>query len=175
MAGRQTGVTRLVALRLRLRFGLVQGRIGRLQAGLAPLQFGTADEVLGFQRLKALEFSRCQIALTLRRAHLGLGRLCGQLKILCIHQRQQLANRHALPRLGGPLHQFSAHTKSQPRLHPRPHLGRVHAFCGQVAAGHGDQFDRAQRLLWRIRLGTCHQSRQQNGKRAQTKYSPGGE
>ena len=125
VAGAQAGITRLVALCLRLGFGLVQRRISGFQAGLAALQLGTADEVLRLQGLKALVFCCGQIALALRRAHLGLCGLSGQLVVLRIDAGQQLASRHALAQLRRAFHQFARHLKPQARLHTRTHLGRI--------------------------------------------------
>ena len=143
MAGGQTRITSLVALRLRLSFGLVQSRLGRLQNGFAPLQLGAADEVLCGQGLKALEVCCGQIPLALRSAHLSLGCLRGQLVVLRVNQGQQLPSGHPLPHLNRPLHQFAAHPKAQPRLHPRPHVGGKFTPHSQIGGGHREQLDRA--------------------------------
>ena len=99
MAGHQTCVAGLVALRLRLGLGLTQGGIGRFEGRLAPFQIGTTDEVLRLQGFKTLELSHGQIALALRRAHLSQGRLRGQLVILRVNSGKQLPSRYALSQI----------------------------------------------------------------------------
>ena len=113
LAGRQTGVTSLVGLGLRLGFGLVQLRIGSFQARFATLQLGTADEVLRLQGFKALEVCQRQITLTLRRHHLCRCSLCSQLVVFGIDQGQQLTCRHALPLFGWALNQLASHLEAQ--------------------------------------------------------------
>ena len=61
--GHQPRVGGLVALRGQLRLGLVQRGLRGLQGGVAPLQLGTADEILVFQRCVALQVGRRQVAL----------------------------------------------------------------------------------------------------------------
>ncbi|MCY1531057.1 hypothetical protein D9M68_662680 [compost metagenome] len=149
--GQQAGVSGLVALHRALRLGLAQAGFGGLQRGLAALDFSPADKALGLQIGETLQVGRGQIALRLRRAHLRLCGLAGQGQVVRIQLRQQLPRLHALAHLGRALQQLAPDPEAEPRLDPGPHLTGVLALSAHARGHHGDQLDRADRLLGRFR------------------------
>ena len=114
--GLQSGIRRLIGLRLSLRAGLRQAGIGRLERGFAALQFDAADEVLSPQSLKAAQLGLAQVTLGLRSSQLRLGGLRGQLVILRVDLGQHLARLHALTGFGLALRQLARDPKAQDEI-----------------------------------------------------------
>ena len=157
--GHQPRVGGLVALRGQLRLGLVQRGLRGLQGGVAPLQLGTADEILVFQRCVALVVGRRQVALGGGCCQLRAGSLSRQLVVLGVQLRQHIASLHALAQFGLALHDLAAHAKAQAGLHPGAHLACIFQLRLQRPHAHGHQLDGTHGLLRRRRPRTSGHQR----------------
>ena len=78
----QHGIGRLVALHGGLGPGLVEGSLGGLEGGVAPLQLRRADEALVAQLLEALEVSLGLVQVGLRGRHAGARGILTELEVL---------------------------------------------------------------------------------------------
>src|SRR6185369_2033251 len=118
----EAGVSRLIALGCQLRLDLVELVLRRLQRGLAPLEFGAADEVLVLQGSIAPEIRRRQVPIGGRRGDLGPGRIRSQTVVLRIQLRQHLPCLDALTDLSLALGDLACHAKAKTGLDARPYL-----------------------------------------------------
>ena len=167
----QRGVAQLIALSAQLRLRLVPLRLGCLPGGFAPLQLGSADEVLLAQVLVALEVRRCQVPVGGGSGELCTRRVGRQLVILRVQLRQHLTGAHPLAQLHRAADDFPGHPKAKPRLHPCPHLTRIFGAAVLRIRPHGHDLDGTHRLVSRRRFGTggqhcdCQQQRKPQGNR----------
>jgi hypothetical protein len=129
---------------------------------LAALEFGAADEVLVAQARIALEIGRREIAVGLRRGHLGARRVGCQPVVLRIELGQHLAGLERWPSSAWRLVILPGHAESQPRFDTRPDLGRELGLCVEIAGAHSHELDRAHRLFGWLGLRTAGQ--EQGGK-----------
>jgi hypothetical protein len=158
----QHGIGGLVAGRARIRHRLLITGLGRVQARLAPVEFGPADEPFRFEILEAPVIGALLVAVDLCRCAGRLRRLGRKAVVLRVDRRQRLTLPDGLPHFHKPLGHPAADLETGARLDAGPYLARELGRRGGRARAQRDRANRSDVLG----VGRRFRTRRQRERRA---------
>jgi len=157
-----------------LRARLVQLRLGRLQAAVAAVEIGGADEALRAQVFVALVVGRGLLVADLRRAQGRARGILAVAQVRRIHLGQRLAGAHAVTGVDRTLRDLAGHPEGQARLDAGVHLAGVVARGGAGGRADGHRAHGAHGLGRDRLVAAGRQEREGRDRRGQDEPGPAG-